>query len=275
MKLPTADEAAVFGNWVHEDNFGSSLVTHLLPQDLQAAIPYMSPNDLDDLHMRDSFWPALIAAADTNLSAAAQALAAGKVDKEVFEPAGEPYESLLTYRTIDGEWHEGTKRRVRINHNGLSFARLHFEHHDTKDIGLAVPGRPAIVRIDWIEARVIADGRRREDILRWDKPEDFAGLVYVNSRWLGGNLMEFNDPGGSVVLPVSARAGAHVVSSGAVTIAFAMLPQSMTAMSPRMPGAARIARISGRLREEYRAHGVTGVAAGAARVAIRKLGGAQ
>jgi len=280
LETPTPAEAAVFGNWVHEDNFGSDLVTTLLPDDLRAAVPYLSVNDLADLHMRDSFWPGLIAASDPQLGALARVIADGHLDRRALEPAGEPVDTRLRYRTVDDRWHETIRCRVRVNHNGLSFARLRFEHHDTVDISLAIPGRPAIVRVDWIEARVIAGGRRREQVLRWDKPEDFVGLHYADCRYLGGNLMEFFAPHAAVWLPIARRAGAPVVSSGQVSVAFAMLPQSMSGMAPRMPVdkraelSARAARLSGRLREEYRTSGVKGVAAGAGRVARRKLGGA-
>ncbi|WP_433466571.1 hypothetical protein [Spirillospora sp. CA-128828] len=278
LESPTADEAAVFGNWTHEDNFGSSLVTTLLPGDLKPAVPYLSPGDLDDLNMRDSFWPGLLAASDTGLGAMARAVADGAIDAAAFDPSGEKYETRLRYRTADDRWHEPIRRRVRINHNGLSFSRLSFEHHDTVDISLAIPGRPAIVRVDWIEAKVIAGGRQRERVLRWDKPEDFVGLHYADCRYLGGNLMEFDTFYAAVWLPLARRAGVPAVSSGQITIAFAMLPQSMTGMAPRMPvdrkaeRSARAARLTDRLREEYRAAGVKGVAAGAGRVARRKLG---
>ncbi|MFI0410758.1 HAD family hydrolase [Actinomadura sp. 3N508] len=278
LRSPTADEAAVFGNWTHEDNFGSSLVTTLMPADLKPVVPYLSPGDLDDLGMRDSFWPALIAASDTGLGAMARAIADDAIGPEAFDPAGEPYETRLRYRTADDQWHDPIRRRVRINHNGLSFARIAFEHHDTVDISLAIPGRPAIVRVDWIEAVVIAGGRRRERVLRWDRPEDFVGLHYADCRYLGGSLMEFDTSYAAVWLPLARRAGTPTVSSAQVTIAFAMLPQSMTGMAPRMPvdrraeRAARAARLSERLRAEYRTAGVKGVAAGAGRVARRKLG---
>ncbi|MEU7525223.1 HAD family hydrolase [Saccharothrix sp. NPDC042600] len=270
LRAPTAEEAAVFGNWAHEDNFGSSVVTMMVPEDLKAAIPYLSPNDLLDLNMRDSFWPALLAASDTNLAAAGRALADG-LDPSVFEASGEPFETRLRYRTVDDRWRDAGRRRVRINHNGLSFARIGFEHHDTVDVSLAIPGRPAVVRVDWIEATVIANGRKAEP-LRWETPEDFAGLTYAECRWLGGNMVEFDSPHAAIWLPLAQRAGG-LVSSGTVTVAFAMLPQSWVNVSQKLPPARRIARITGRLREEYRAHGATGVAAGAARVAIRKLGG--
>lgn len=274
MKVPAADEAGVFGNWEHEDNFGSSVITRLLPEDLATAIPYMSPNDMDDLDMRDSFWPALIAVSDTGLGAAARAVAAGHADPAMFEPSGEPYETQLWYHTVDDKWHEGQSKRVRINHNGLSFARLAFEAGDTDIASLIIPGRPAIVRIDWIEARVIAGGRRVPEPIRWDRAEDFAGLVYRECRWLGANMVEFTSPTAALILPLAARGGGPVTSAQ-ISVAFAMLPQSMSRFAHKLPLGSKVARISGRLRDEYRTRGAAGFAAGAARVALRKLAGPQ
>ncbi|KOV79938.1 HAD family hydrolase [Nocardia sp. NRRL S-836] len=275
IKAPTPGEAAVFGNWVHEDNFGSTLVTKVVPDDLVAALPYLSPLDLADLGMRDSFWPSLLSASDTGLAAAGTALSTGAIAPDVFEASGEPSETTLYYRTGANKWTKAGSRRVRINRNGLSFARLYFEHHDTLDLSLIIPGRPAIVRIDWIE--VSGNGGRRPlpEPLRWETPDDFTAMGYHGARWLGANLVEFNGPESAVVLKVSDRVGAPM-SSGYVTVAFAMLPQSLSNLSATPPSSAsRAQRISGRLRAEYRARGAKGVAATAARVAVRKLGGAQ
>lgn len=274
LKAPTPDEAAVFGNWQHEDNFGSAIVTRLLPDDLVPAIPYMSPSDLDDLKQRDSFWPALIAASDVQLSAATRALATERIDPGFFDPAGEKFETAVHYHTADDKWHGGPRRRVRINHNGLSFARLDFENAHVDLAALSIPGRPAIVRIDWIEAKVIAGGRRIPESLRWDQPDDFAGMRYLDARWLGGNMVEFSSPEAAVVLPLAARGGGPVTSAQ-ITVAFAMLPKSMSGFGQRLPGGARFTRVSRRLRDEYRSRGALGVATGAARLALRRLTGPQ
>lgn len=271
LKAPTAQEAAVFGNWAHEDNFGSSVVSRIIPEDLKAVLPYLSPLDLEDLHMRDSFWPALLAASDTSLGAAARALASGEVDRSVFESTGEPMETALYYRTAEDKWREGGRCRVRINHNGLSFARLRFEHHDTTDLSLALPGRPAVVRVDWIEAEVIAAGGRKVTV-RWEGHDDFAGMTYRECRWLGANMVEFDNEHSALILPIAQRAGGWV-TSGQVTVGFAVLPQSTSFMSPHLPTAKKLQRVSGRLKQEYRTRGPAGLAATAARIAIRKLGG--
>ncbi|GAB3579203.1 hypothetical protein GCM10027445_47390 [Amycolatopsis endophytica] len=270
LKAPTAEEAAVFGNWAHEDNFGSALVTRVVPEDLVPAIPYLSPGDLADLEMRDAFWPALLAASDTHLAAGARALAERQVDADLFEPSGDPAETRLSWRSGDGEWHDGPRRRVRINHNGLSFARLDFRAADVTDVALAIPGRPALVRVDWVEVRALLPGQTVPRVERWDKPEDFAGLIHAATRWLGGTLFEFEAAESAIWIPVSARMGAPA-TSGQVTVAFAMLPKSRTGLGVHPPSAPRMTRVTSRVREEYRARGPVGLATSAARIAMRQL----
>lgn len=272
LKAPTQTEAALFGNWRHEDNFGSTVVTHLIPPDLAPAIPYMSPADLADLDMRDAFWPALIAASDAGLGAAARALTDGHVDPSVFETSEETSETRLDIQTAGGNWHSGGSRRVRINHNGLSFARFDFGswHGDATALSLALPGRPAIVRVDWVEVKAIRVGQSEPEIVRWDEPEDFAGRILADATWLGGSVFEFHAAHSAIQFSLIERAGSPF-SSGKVTVAFAMLPKSRTGLQARLPAASRLRRTSNRLREEYNVRGVPGLAASAARVAARQL----
>ncbi|NIH85597.1 HAD family hydrolase [Amycolatopsis granulosa] len=270
LKAPTAEEAAVFGNWAHEDNFGSALVTRVVPEDLVPAIPYLSPADLGDLAMRDAFWPALLAASDTRLAAGARALAERRVDPDLFEPSTAPAQTRLTFRTRDGEWHEGPRRPVRINHNGLSFARLDFRSADITDLAVAIPGRPALVRIDWVEVRALVPGQSVPRVERWERPEDFAGLIHAACRWLGGTLFEFEADESAIWFPVAARMGAPV-TSGQVSVAFATLPKSRTGLGGHPPSASRVARVTSRVREEIRVRGTVGLATSAARIAVRQL----
>ncbi|HEX3781569.1 MAG TPA: HAD family hydrolase [Pseudonocardiaceae bacterium] len=299
LRAPTVDEAAMFGNWLHEDNFGSAVVTKLIPADLVPAVPYLSPNDLADLGPRDSFWPTLLAASDPNLAAAAKALATESVGPDMFEASGEAFDTFMRVRTSADVWHDGPRHRVRINHNGLSFARLNYEASfavpDIADVSLAIPGRPAVVRVDWIEAKVIAGGRPEFVTLRWEKPDDFADLPFFNCAWLGGNLIEFAESHSAFWLPLALRCGAPV-SWLQVSIAFAMLPEFGPRLGKRLAdlesqaersrsealewqerareaSASPIARISDRVRTEYKTRGASGVVAGAARLAARGIVG--
>ena len=269
LHAPTSDEAQVFGNWQHEDNFGSTHVTRVIPEDLAAAIAYLSPNDLDDLQLRDAFWPRLVAAADPSLAAQVEAVHLGHVDKQVFEPSGEPFETRLRWRNASGDVHPGPSRRVRINHNGLSFARLTVAADDIQDVALSIPGRPALVRIDWIEAQLITD-RPEPLVLRWDSPEDLAQLVFSHCRWLGGTLVEFDWPASAVWLNLADRAGGPVTSAQ-ISVAFAMLPRSASGLEPHLDSAPSVLRLAHRAVADYQRHGVLGVATGLRATASRRL----
>ncbi|WP_020666117.1 HAD family hydrolase [Amycolatopsis nigrescens] len=268
LKTPTTDEATLFGNWRHEDNFGSTVVTRILPDDLAPAIPYLSPADLGDLGMRDSFWPGLLAASDPHLAAAARAISAGAIEPAAFEPAGEPSATTLRYRTADGEWHDGSSRRVRINHNGLSFARMDLQTSGATHVSLAVPGRPALVRVDWIEAATVTGGRH--EVLRWQTPADFAGLTFVDCAWLGANLIEFHSPLAAVWLPLSAEHGAPATSVR-ITAGFAMLPRSRSGLGYRFTPAGPITRLGAIAEHVHRSRGIAGLLRFAARALLRRI----
>ena len=244
LAAPTEQEASLFALWAHEDNLGSDFITRIAPDDLLEVLAYLSPNDLADLDMRDAFWPALLAPFDPGLAAAVRALAAGDVDPTAFEPA-EPSRARLMVHALDGSWISGSEHEVRINHHGLSFARLTLdpprapgEPEDdmptvrATEVSLELTGRPAVVRVDRIHVRLrTVDGEEQEH--RWETPADLAGLHLAEASWLGGNLLELRSEHAALVLPLAARAGRPVASVRA-TVAFAMLPSRRPAWPPRL-----------------------------------------
>lgn len=271
LAAPTAQEASVFGAWHHEDNLGSHLVTPLLPDDLTSAVPYLSANDLADLDMRDAFWPALLGASDPSLAAAAHALGQGRIRPEAFES---PEDASWTSIRLRGSrrWRDGGAVRVRVNPSGLSFARMRAVAPDAagiREIALAVPGRPAVVRIDWIE--VVAEGGDRGPVtVRWESPADLAGLAMSRCAWLGSTMVEFRSAESALVLPVADRTGGPATAVR-VSVAFAMLPRARSETSPPLPQASGAARLAGRLSAEMKVNGVRGAVRGAARFGARAL----
>jgi FMN phosphatase YigB (HAD superfamily) len=265
---PTAEEAALFGPWEHEDNFGSDLVTTILPDDLVPAVPYLSPNDLAGLHMRDAFWPALLAASDPRLGAAARALAADVVPADAFESTDEHFAAHLRVRDADRAWTDGPHPRVRINHNGLSFTRIRMAAPDSVEAALTLPGRAALVRVDWVEAVVDAGDGTPPRTERWDTPDALRVLPTSKCTWLGGTMFEFQDAESALLLPLDPAGPAAVIQ---VTAAFAMLPQSPTGLAAPLPPAPpeRRADQVGRV---LRQRGLRGVATGACRVLVRRVG---
>lgn len=283
LRAPTPDEASLFGNWCHEENLGSTAVTHVLPDDLASALPYLSPGNLDDLRMRDAFWPRLLASYEPYLAATTRALDAGLAGPDAFDPAGTPFSTRVRWRGVSGRWHQGPAQRIRINHNGLSFVRLHIEERGIREVTVALPGRPAIVRIDWIEAVVQVPGDSATKTMRWETPDEISGIVSNGCQWLGANIVEFRRPDGILRLPLT-PGGSAPVGSVRLSMAFAMLPRSRSGLEPQPSappepqvaepphGLKEIHRLSTRAVTEYRARGVGGVIAGAKRMTSRQRG---
>jgi FMN phosphatase YigB (HAD superfamily) len=281
LAAPTEQEASLFALWAHEDNLGSDFVTRIAPDDLLEVLPYLSPNDLAELEMRDAFWPAVLAPFDTGLAAAVRALACGDVEPAAFEP-GIASRARLMVHTTDGAWQPGSEHPVRVNHHGLSFARLTLDPprppgEPVEDepalravqVSLELAGRPAVVRVDRVHVRLrTVDGEAQEHV--WETPADLAGLHLAEATWLGGNLIDLHGERSALVLPLADRAGGPVAAVRA-TVAFAMLPQSPSGLAPTARGASARARMSGRLLEEFRQHGVRGIVAGTTRMALRRM----
>jgi len=277
IALPTPREAALFGSWEHEENFGSDTVTALLGTELLTALPHLSPNDLRDLDMREAFWPALAAASDPQLGAAAQAVASGVVSPEAFEQSQNAPMTRLRYRTRDGQWQPGLQKRVRINHNGLSFVRMTVPAVGVTDIALALPGARAVVRVDWIEARPIGGGCSTEDVLRWETPQELASLKRAGVSRLAGNVFAFHGGRSALVLPLEAWSGRGVVEVR-VTAGFAMLPHEAGKLgrppAPPAPAstASPLARRARRAKRVLNQRGVSGLAVEMARFVDRRTG---
>ena len=75
---PTQQEAATFGSWTHEDNFGAVHREHVIPKRLAPFVPYLSPSHLLEMTMGEAFWPLGLAAQhDPGLAAGTIASARG------------------------------------------------------------------------------------------------------------------------------------------------------------------------------------------------------
>lgn len=286
LDTPTSSEASLFGAWSHEDNLGSDLSTALLPDELATVAPYLSVGDVDDLQMRDAFWPALVAAVDPRLAALVAATKIGRVTTGTVDGwAADGPEALLMVRTEDGEWRHGTTRPARINHCGQSYVRLAVrsgavredaERNGEEPVGslrimevsIAPTGRSALVRVDWIQARIeTLTGVVSTE--RWDDPVRLGGLPVADGTWLGGSLFEFRGARSALILPVGALAHGPI-DRVEVSMGIGVLPQSAGGLTPPAPPATTGARIGARLREEYRNAGPLGVLSGAARLARRQ-----
>ncbi len=107
---PTEEEAAIFGGWLHDENFGSAGEELIVRPDIGPALAYMTPQKLLELPMTSLYWP--FGAATTYnppLALAAAAVVDGLVPDEAFA-AGDPIDVNLLVDA--GGWGDAGPTRI-------------------------------------------------------------------------------------------------------------------------------------------------------------------
>ena len=85
VAAPTADEAALFTGWLHDENFGSQAAEAIASTSGTRALRYLEPRELVAVPMTELYWPfGLAALHDEQLAAATAAVSGGAVDWEAF-----------------------------------------------------------------------------------------------------------------------------------------------------------------------------------------------
>ncbi|MDQ6785075.1 MAG: HAD family hydrolase [Actinomycetota bacterium] len=188
---PTASEARAFGSWGHEDNFGADDRERIVPDRLGPAVPYLAPQDLAEMTMNDAFWPAGLAAEyDPVLAAASASIAEGRVPCEVFDCSWSPtdMEASHTGGGLRG-WAGRQTRPLRVNRNGLSYARFDLRRPHIEAVRFDPTDQAAVIRLDWVELTLTVEGRPGPQRMRYDTEADLAALRYIGCRWLGDGLV--------------------------------------------------------------------------------------
>ena len=121
---PTADEAGLFGGWLHDENFGSLALEPLVSPPSLRAVRYLRPESLMKSSMDEIYWPfGLAALHDENLMRATEAMNAGVVTADAFSS---PLESGDIEIYCDRGWgfrHQGMASVPgRRNRLGLTYA---------------------------------------------------------------------------------------------------------------------------------------------------------
>jgi FMN phosphatase YigB (HAD superfamily) len=222
---PTADEAALFGTWLHDENFGSDRTESIAAGPLARALPYMDPRTLVKLPMTRLYWPfGLAALHDEQLARAVSAASTGLVDWEAFSSELEtgPFE---LYADLGWGFAESSKlsRRVRRNRRGLSFARFNVRGDFVQRLRLDPAKQPCLLRIDWIRLTCRVHGRHEPVVIDLREPGDIATLKLRGCHLIAPKLVMAagDDPG--MVIDVQKRAGGRVYEVE-VECAFAALP---------------------------------------------------
>jgi FMN phosphatase YigB (HAD superfamily) len=186
---PTAAEAAAFGRWMHDENFGSAGFESIVGAEHQRrAIRHMDPQTLLDLPMSELYWPfGLAALEDEHLAESLEAVAMGLLPAEAFYSAVEAGDLEVYYDAGYGfslDWHERVEGRR--NRFGLSYARAEVKGDDVRGLRIDPVRGSCLLRLDWIALTCWVHG----------EPEP-RRLVYDTHDALGKWAMSGLDPQGA------------------------------------------------------------------------------
>jgi FMN phosphatase YigB (HAD superfamily) len=270
---PTADEARTLGAWTHDDNFGVAKREEVIPARLGAYTPYLSAPDLLEMTMHDAYWPLGLAAQyDPGLAASAQAVLAGALDTEAFEPYRWPAEIELAIDCGQG-FVNGQSRPLRINRNGLTYAHFDLRGDAIRSVRFDPCNHQGIFRIDWIELALRIKDHTEPQWHRLEGAQDFGRFVYAGCHWLydGVAISTTDDPQVHIDLARYTRGEIYGVDFK-VAMSVLTLPGTRQDLGLTGPDASRSVRHAlGKVRQQATEGGVSAVAQGALRFARRSL----
>ena len=238
IAAPTADEAAMFGRWMHDEGSGSAATDSLVDAEWLAKLRHLSPEQLPAVPMNDLYWPwGLARQQDPELAELAAALAAGLVSTDATSTAAETGE--LTIEAIQGIGLEGCPRFHSIprkNRAGLSFVSHSMKSGSIERIQIRLGQKPIVARVDWLTIRLWAQGSSEPIVLRLEDPAGFARLDRVNMLFLAPNL--FLSTAAEAVLGfATSSVTPAVVYRVDVELGFASLASSVLLPGPGSPEA--------------------------------------
>jgi FMN phosphatase YigB (HAD superfamily) len=270
---PTLDEARTFGAWTHDDNFGVDRRDRVIPERLGAYVPYLSPTDLLEMTMQDAFWPLGLAAAyDPGLAASTQAILSGRIPRDAFESTRTPGRVEMAVDSGNG-WTSHQSGPLRINHNGLSYAKWDLRADHIVSARFDPCNHPAIFKVDWIEIGLRVRGHGELVHFLLQGASDLSALIYAGSRWLydGVGISLTDDP--QIHIPLAHRAQGEIYGVE-MTVAFAVMalpPTNQAVGLGRADFGTSLSWAIGKAQAETAAGGPTALGRAAWRVARRRL----
>jgi FMN phosphatase YigB (HAD superfamily) len=269
---PSAEEVRVFGSWQHDDNFGTAHSDTVVPAELGAFVPYLTPLDVLAMNMQDAYWPmGLTAQFDPPLTAAANAVLDGRIPASVFEPSRTEVTARLFVDSGAG-FGATVEQRLRVNRNGLTYLHFSVKQPAMSAIRLELSDQPAVFRIDWIDLELEVEGHSQPSRFRLEGEAELGGLVYQNCHWLyDGVAVGLGGPP-SIDIPLAGRAGGLVYR---LDLRFAgallALPAPSHPVALGSDPSNSLARVVSRARIEAARGGPKAVAKGALRMVRRSL----
>lgn len=185
---PTSDEVAMFGDWVHDANFGSAGAATVVADSIAPSFPYLTPRQLLGLPMNRVHWPfAMAAVHNPQLALATGAALDGTLPVEAFE-ASEPC-VVRVFVDAGGGFDQALQTVAGPNVNGLCFVRAEVVAASVRGVLLRCSDEPGVLRLDRLSLSFNVRGSSSGHVVHVERPEDFGQLQFRNGVLLADNVL--------------------------------------------------------------------------------------
>ncbi|HEX2273524.1 MAG TPA: HAD family hydrolase [Acidimicrobiales bacterium] len=185
---PTTEEVALFGDWVHDQNFGSAGAATVVQESMAAAMQYLTPRQLLELPMHRVYWPfAMAAMHNPQLALATGAVFDRTLPVEAFE-ATQPC-SVRVFVDAGGGFDEAVRKPAGPNVNGLCFVRAEVTAASVRGVMLRFSDEPGVLRLDRLTLSFSVRGRSAPHVVDVAVPEGFDQLQFRNGVLLADNVL--------------------------------------------------------------------------------------
>ena len=255
VTAPTAEEASIFGSWLHDENYGSPSAESVITGAEAHHIRYMTPEQFLDVPMTRLYWPFGVAALhNPPLALAASAIAMGTLPPEAFTPS-EPL-GVRIFIDAGAGFRENRRVATFTNGYGLCYVREVVDTRPIRGVKIGFPEGPGVVRLDWMRIVFSLEGRADPVVVEVETPDQVRQLRREHAAPLAGNVLY----GAKMAPEVSYRCPGDWPPAYRVEVelGFAWLPSSpgATGKAPRIQVAKEVARKAvGRVRAAVRAAG--------------------
>jgi len=259
VTAPTADEAALFAGWLHDENFGSLGLEPLVTGPSARAARYLEPVALMDSSMTDIYWPfGLAAMHDEHLVRAVEAISTGVVPGDEFSSRLESGDVEIYCDRGWGFRGQGMATvQGRRNRLGLTHAQGTVVGDMVRRVRIDLAKSPCVLRVDWIRLQCLRRAGGDPVTLDFASPEQLGRLKFVGMREIAPGSYQVTGSDPHVIVDLRELPGEDVFSVN-VECGFAALPLPSAGVTRRLDQVkertrdrAKRGRLAGPIRAAY------------------------
>ncbi len=235
VTAPTADEAALFAGWLHDENFGSQGLEPLVTGPSARAARYLDPVALLDSSMTDIYWPfGLAALHDDHLVKAVEAVSSGAVPRDEFSSRLESGDVEIYCDRGWGFRSQGmAKAEGRRNRLGLSHAQGTVLGDVIRRVRIDLAKGPCVLRVDFIRLQCLRRAGGDPVTLDFSTPEQLDKLKMVGMRKIAPGAFTVSGGDPHVIIDLRGLPAPEVFSAN-VECGFAALPIAAAGLYGRL-----------------------------------------